>query len=74
MVEMAKILNCSVIDFYADEDDIEPVAIAADEDEQDIIRIFRSLSRRTKHEFMSMVYDFESREELEGDKDNTAAV
>lgn len=74
MLEMAKILNCSVMDFFADEEDLEPQAIAHDEDENDILRVYRSLSRRTKHEFMSMVYEFENREELEGDKDNTAAV
>ena len=74
MVEMAKILGCSVMDFFADEEDLAPQAVAYNEDEQDILRIYRSLSRRAKHEFMSMVYDFENREELEGDKDNTAAV
>lgn len=74
MVEMAKLLGCSVMDFFADEEDIEPSVTAHDEDESDILRVFRSLSRRTKHEFMSMVYEFENREELEGDKDNTAAV
>lgn len=74
MIQMAQILNCSVMDFFADEEDLEPKAVANDEDENDILRVFRSLSRRTKHEFMSMVYEFENREELEGDKENTAAV
>lgn len=32
-------------------------------DEEDILRIYRSLSRRNKHEFMAMVYDFESKNE-----------
>lgn len=74
MLEMAKILNCSVMDFFADEEDLEPQANAHDEDENDILRVYRSLSRRAKHEFMSMVYEFENRNELEGDKDKTAAV
>lgn len=74
MVEMAKLLNCSVMDFFADEEDLAPRAKAKDEDEGDILRVFRSLSRRAKHEFMSMVYDYENREELEGDKDNSAAI
>mgnify|MGYP000106787390 FL=1 len=74
MLEMAKILNCSVMDFFADEEDLEPQENAHDEDENDILRVYRSLSRREKHEFMSMVYEFENRNELEGDKDKTAAV
>lgn len=32
-----------------------------DEDETDIISMFRSLSRRGKHEFMTMFYDFQDR-------------
>lgn len=74
MVLFAEKLNCSVMDFFADEEDLKPKAVANDEDENDILRVFRSLSRRTKHEFMSMVYEFENREELEGDKENTATV
>lgn len=73
MVEMAKLLNCSVIDFFLDEEDFAP-AEGKDEDEQDILRVFRSLSRRTRHEFMSMVYEFENREELQGDKQDITAV
>ena len=41
-----------------------------DEDENDIVRVYRSLSRRMKHEFMAMVYEFENRQKLEGDKPN----
>ena len=74
MVEMAKLLGCSVMDFFADEEDLAPQATPQNEDEQDILRVYRSLSRRTKHEFMSMVYNFENREELEGDKETTSAV
>ena len=75
MLEMARILDCSVMDFFADEDDdiaekIKPV----DEDEEDLLRIYRGLSRRAKHEFMTLAYEFEAREELEGDKDTTTAV
>lgn len=60
MLEMVKLLECSVMDFFADE--------------EDILRIYRGLSRRAKHEFMSMAYEFENREELEGDKGTTAAM
>ena len=74
MVLFAEKLNCSVMDFFVDAEDLSLEVQPKDEDEQDILRVYRSLSRRAKHEFMSMVYDFENREELEGDKDNTAAV
>lgn len=66
MVEMAKILHCSVLDFFMDEEDLAPQNEPQNEDEKDILRVYRSLSRRTKHEFMAMVYEFENREELEG--------
>lgn len=65
MLEMAKLLECSVMDFFADEEDL-PETKPANEDEEDILRIYRGLSRRAKHEFMSMAYEFENREELEG--------
>ena len=71
MVEMAKILHCSVLDFFLDEEDLAPHNEPQNEDEKDILRVYRSLSRRTKHEFMAMVYEFENREELEGDKESS---
>ena len=71
MVEMAKILHCSVLDFFTDEEDLAPQNEPQNEDEKDILRVYRSLSRRTKHEFMAMVYEFENREELEGDKESS---
>ena len=73
MLMLAKKLECSVMDFFADEEDLAAV-VPADEDEVDILRVFRTLSRKGKHEFMAMVYEYEHREELEGDKDTTAAV
>ena len=71
LVAMAKILHCSVIDFFMDEEDLAPQNESQNEDEADILRIYRSLSRRAKHEFMSMAYEFEHREELEGDKESS---
>ena len=65
MLEMARLLGCSVMDFFADEEDL-PETKPTNEDEEDILRIYRGLSRRAKHEFMSMAYEFENREELEG--------
>lgn len=69
MVEMAKLLGCSVMDFFTDEEDITQPITPQNEDEQDILNIYRSLPRRAKHEFMSMVYDFENKQELEGDRE-----
>ena len=73
MIQLARYLGCSVMDFFADEDDSQAVR-PLDEDEADIIRVYRSLSRKEKHEFMTMVYEYENRAELEGDKGTTAAV
>ena len=60
LIEFAKELNCSVMDFFADEEDGFSRNELQDEDEKDILRIYRSLSRRDKHEFMSMAYGFEN--------------
>ena len=73
LIALAKELDCSVMDFFADEQDIPPVK-PRDEDEEDILRIYRGLSRRAKHEFMSMVYEFENREELKGDNGETTEL
>jgi transcriptional regulator with XRE-family HTH domain len=61
MLLLAQKLECSVMDFFADYDEIH--SRPSDEDEEDILRVYRSLSRRGKHEFMAMVYDFENRGE-----------
>lgn len=71
--KIAHALDCSVIDFFIDEgelDSLEERNKPRDADEEDVLRLFRSLSRRERHEFMSMVYEFEKRRELEGDKAN----
>lgn len=73
MLEMARLLGCSVMDFFADEENL-PETKPANEDEEDILRIYRELSRRAKHEFMSLAYEFENRAELEGDKGETVAM
>lgn len=69
MVRLAKELGCSVMDFFADYEDILPSAytgIELDEDEKELVRIFRALGRREKHEFMSTAYDYEKRAEIQG--------
>lgn len=75
MVQLAQKLECSVMDFFADEEDlVHTPAQPRDEDEEDILRVYRGLSRRNKHEFMALVYEFEARKELEGDSGNATAV
>ena len=72
MVRLAKELGCSVMDFFADEDDLLPSApegIVLDDDEKELVRIFRILGRRERHEFMAMAYEFEKRVEMQGDND-----
>ena len=61
MLEMAKLLECSVMDFFADEEDL-PETKPANEDEGGHSSYLPGLSRRAKHEFMSMAYEFENRE------------
>lgn len=67
LVQLAKELNCSVMDFFADEDDL-PTASPINEDEKDILRIYRSLSRRKKHKFMAMAYSFEDKMKSDGNQ------
>lgn len=69
------------VDYFSDDyDDSAPTCtnshqtVPMDEDEADILRIYRKLSRKSKHEFMAAVYDFEKREELAGDNGSTAAM
>lgn len=69
LLALAKILQCSVMDFFADEEDLCcEKAVPENEDEEDILKVYRALPRRAKHEFMAMVYDFGDRKEYEGIK------
>lgn len=70
LLALAEILQCSVMDFFADEEDLGTRAAPENEDEEDILKVYRSLPRRAKHEFMAMVYDFGDRKEYEGDSAN----
>lgn len=70
LLALAEILQCSVMDFFADEEDLGTRATPENEDEEDILKVYRSLPRRAKHEFMAMVYDFGDRKEYEGDSAN----
>ena len=78
LVKLAEALNCSVMDFFRTEDEwgtqSQAIPEDDDDDEEDILRIYRALSRRSKHEFMSMVYSFERKEELAGDNENAQST
>ena len=78
LVRLADYLGCTVMDFFWDEEDekrlmgnAHTIEEPENEDESDILRLYRSLSRRDKHEFMAMVYDFEKRIETTGDSHET---
>lgn len=58
MILLAQKLNCSVMDFFADGNEDLCEKTFENEDEKDIIDIYRSLSRQDKHEFMVLVYNF----------------
>ena len=47
------------MDFFADDDtdEVRP----SNDDERDILGIYRNLPRRDKHEFMSTIYNFDKR-------------
>lgn len=68
LVKIALHLNCDIFDFFEGNDEIAPpqkvasnVEFALDEDEMDIIRLFRMLDRKQKHEFMSKIYWYEEK-------------
>lgn len=64
LVRLAEELGCSVMDFFMTDEEIaeqERTDNILDEDEKEIVRIFRMLPRRDRHEFMNAVYAFEKR-------------
>ena len=58
---LAEKLECSVMDFFADENDIPKVEFALDEDEKEIITLYRKLTRKEKHEFMAKIYWYDEK-------------
>lgn len=61
LTKLAQFLGCTVMDFFADDDIVaeQQEIKKLTEDEQDIIRLFRMLSRKEKHDFMSKAYEYE---------------
>ena len=87
MQMLAEKLGCTVMDFF--QDDVNPTMVTVgnglnnsttvelnvkDDDEKDILRIFRSLGRRERHDFMANVYkyDVSGREAEAPQKDGSA--
>ena len=60
LIQLAEKLDCTVMDFFADDEYALENDNELDDDEQDIIRLFRMLSRKEKHEFMSQAYTYEA--------------
>lgn len=63
IIKLAQKLECDIFDFFEGEEGIVPprkepadVEFALDEDEKDIIALYRKLSRKEKHEFMAKIY------------------
>ena len=61
LIRLAQKLECSVMDFFADEVHLQKVEFALDDDEKDIIKLYRKLTRKEKHEFMSKIYWYEEK-------------
>ena len=63
LIRLAHELHCIVMDFFQDcDEDIEihsPTYFVLDEDERDIINIYRLMPRKEKHEFMAYAYSLE---------------
>lgn len=65
LVKLAHRLNCSVMDFFQDtEEDFQihdSSYILLDEDEREVIRMFRELTLKEKHKFMAQAYLYEEK-------------
>ena len=61
LVKIAKHLECSVMDFFDDDVDMQKIEFSLDADEKDIIKLYRKLTRKEKHEFMAKIYWYENK-------------
>ena len=64
MITLAHALGCSVMDFFADEEDLKADYVVFDDDETDIITIYREMPREEKHKFLARMYAY--RDKLQG--------
>ena len=59
LLELAKYLHCSVMDFFADEEDLKPKTeevVFQDKDEQILIEGYRSLPKSQQYRLMAYYY------------------
>lgn len=68
LIKLARKLECDIFDFFEGEEEIDAlrpsvsnVEFALDDDEKDIINLYRKLSRKEKHEFMAKIYWYENK-------------
>ena len=61
LVKLAKYFEVSVMDFFADEISLQKVEFALDDDELEIIALYRKLTRKEKHEFMAKIYWYDDK-------------
>lgn len=62
LVILANHLGCSVMDFFADEESVlhsTECLNNLNDDEQEVIRLFRTLSIKDRHKFMAQAYIYE---------------
>lgn len=69
---MASALGCYISDFFVDRS-IQVDVPALTDDEGDLLRIFRTLSRRQQCKILAQIYDLEDQMEMAGDKGSHAA-
>lgn len=55
MLQLAQKLDCSVMDFFSDNEEYPEL----NDDEKDIIDIFRKMDRKSKHELMARLYAYQ---------------
>lgn len=67
LLRLAEELGCSVMDFFADDESLK-ADVVTDDDEREVLRIFRTLGRRERHEFMGIAYEYEKHMAVQGDK------
>ena len=58
LVTLANKLGCSVMDFFSDDLVIHTPPDPEDEDEADILKIYRLMPREEKHKFMARLYAY----------------
>lgn len=60
LIELARALNCSVMDFFEDDGGTGETKVTPEnEDEADVLSIFREMSREDKHKLLARLYAYQ---------------